>query len=142
MGDAKALLRRLLAGTEDALLIQFFRYVLVGGLAFVVDFGGLYVLTEHAGLHYLTANALAFLLGLTTNYLLSVTWVFSRRTLDSRGREFAIFAAVGIVGLGINELVMWLLTDHAGAHYMVSKLAATAVGLLWNFGGRKALLFR
>lgn len=142
MDAAKALLRRLLTGAEDGLLIQLFRYVLVGGLAFVVDFGGLYLLTEHAGLHYLVANALAFTLGLATNYLLSVTWVFSRRSVDSRAREFAIFAAVGLVGLGINELVMWLMTDHAGTHYLISKVVATAVGLLWNFGGRKLLLFR
>lgn len=141
-GDPRALVRRLLVGDEDGLLIQLFRYSLVGGLAFVVDFGSLFAFTEYAGLHYLAANALAFLLGLTTNYLLSISWVFSRRTLDNRTGEFAVFAGVGLVGLGINEGIMWLMTDLVGMYYMGSKVVSTGVGLVWNFGARKALLFR
>jgi len=47
---------------------QFAQYVLVGGLAFVVDFTALFVLTDYFGLHYLVSASLAFLLGLITNY--------------------------------------------------------------------------
>ena len=142
MGRVQALARRLLSGAEDSLLIQIFRYTIVGGLAFVVDFGALYLFIEYGGLHYLVANALAFLLGLTTNYLLSISWVFNRRNLESRSGEFLIFAIIGLVGLGINEAVMWVMTDHVGTHYMVSKVVSTGVGLVWNFGARKILLFR
>ena len=52
----------LFAGRTDNLLLQLFRYSLVGGLAFVVDYGALVALTELAGLHYLWSAALAFTL--------------------------------------------------------------------------------
>jgi putative flippase GtrA len=48
-----------------------------------VDFGSLYVLTEYAGVYYLVSAAAAFLLGLSTNYALSVAWVFGTRAVSS-----------------------------------------------------------
>jgi putative flippase GtrA len=55
--------------------------------------------------------------------------------------QFGVFALVGLVGLGLNELIMWALTDGAGLHYMLSKVGATVVIYLWNFFIRKMLLF-
>jgi putative flippase GtrA len=131
----------LLRGSTDDTAIQLMRYTVVGGLAFAVDFGTLFVLTEAAGLHYLVSAALAFLLGLSTNYALSVTWVFPRRRLRSRWVEFGIFGAIGLVGLGMNEFVMWVLTDKLGVHYLGSKAASAVVVYLWNFFARKHTLF-
>ena len=74
------------------MLTQLFRYTLVGGLAFVVDFGTLALLTERLGIHYLHAAAISFVLGLSINYGLSVFWVFDKHRLDNRFREFAIFS--------------------------------------------------
>ena len=57
----------LFTGQTDSPTVQVFRYTLVGGLAFVVDYTSLVLLKEVAGLHYLSAAAVAFLLGLATN---------------------------------------------------------------------------
>jgi len=77
----------LLKNPTDNTGIQLVRYTLVGGVAFLVDFGLLFMLTEYAGMHYLAAAAVAFLGGLTTNYALSVSWVFSRRSMGSGWME-------------------------------------------------------
>lgn len=134
-------LRSLVVGKSDKLWVQLGRYVVVGGLAFVVDMAVLIALTELGVLPYLASAAVAFLFGLTTNYLLSVTWVFDTRKTTSPWIEFAIFALVGVVGLGINEVVMWSLTDGLGVWYVGSKLVATAMVFAWNFGVRKIALF-
>lgn len=136
------LVKRILTEESDNTLIQIFRYTIVGGFAFVVDFGSLWALTEFAGFHYLVSAALAFVLGLTTNYLLSIAWVFNRRNVENRSKEFLIFAMVGVVGIGVNELMIWSLTEYAGFHYLASKIASTFVVYVWNFGARKILLFR
>lgn len=121
--------------------VQLVRYAVVGGIAFVVDYGSLYLLTELAGLNHLVSAAIAFILGLATNYLLSISWVF-RNSRRMRGAvEFSVFALVGIVGLGLNEAIIWLGTDVLGLHYMLSKVASTAIVFFWNFFGRKFLLF-
>jgi putative flippase GtrA len=129
-------IERLLRQPTDNTAIQLFRYTFVGGLAFLVDFGSLFLLTEFAG-----SAAIAFLLGLATNYVLSITWVFNRRRVSSRWLEFTIFGIIGIIGLGLNELIIWQATETLKLHYLVSKLIATATVYLWNFFARKYTLF-
>ena len=120
---------------------QFLRYALVGGVAFVVDFISLNVLTEYMGVYYLHSAALAFLLGLTTNYVLSVLWVFQKRTFQNRVVEYGIFGLLGLLGLGLNQLLMYSLTEHAELDYRFSKVIATGLVFMWNFGSRKLILF-
>ena len=134
-------IERLLLRSSDHLLTQFFRYAIVGGISFVVDFGLLYLLTGYAGLHYLLSATIAFLAGLTVNYLISIRWVFRRHTLDNRTAEFALYAVIGVVGLLLNDLLLYLFTDRLELHYLLSKLVAAAIVLIWNFAGRKFLLF-
>ena len=93
-------------------------------------------------IHYLYSAALAFILGLSVNYALSVTWVFNERSLSNRYVEFATFAWIGIIGLGINELLMWVLTDMLFVHYAGSKCVSAVIVFLWNFVCRKLILFR
>jgi putative flippase GtrA len=131
----------LLIDQTDSTLMQLFRYTLVGGLAFVIDYGALFLLAEFTGLHYLWAAALAFTLGLVTNYCISVRWVFGKRGVQNRQVEFLVFALLGVLGLGINEVVMLTLTSGAGLHYLLSKLVSTGVTYGWNFASRKVLLF-
>jgi putative flippase GtrA len=117
------------------------RYVVVGGIAFAVDFGTLYALTEFARSHYLVSAAVGFLLGLILNYWLSRAWVFARRTVEKASVEFAVFAIIGVVGLGLNEAILWFGSEVLQQHYLVAKLASAGLVLAWNFGARRALLF-
>jgi putative flippase GtrA len=141
-GAADVAFRRLVSDPTDNLVVQFLRYTVVGGFAFAVDFTVLVVLTSVMGLHYLISAALAFTLGLATNYALSTIWVFHKRTLANRQLEFLVFAGIGLVGLGLNEALMWLLADKVEVHYAVSKLGATFLVHLWNFLARRFCLFR
>lgn len=125
----------------DNTFIQFFRYCFVGGLAFLVDYGLLYLLSDKFGLHYLLSASIAFIAGLVVNYLISTFWVFSESKYQDKRKEFAIFAIIGVIGLGLTEGLMWLFTDLAGMHYMLSKLITAALVLLWNFIARKVILF-
>lgn len=132
---------KLLKQPTDDVWIQLFRYFFVGGTAFAVDFGLLWVLTECAGLHYLLSAALSFAAGLTVNYLLNVWWVFCDHVLRSRIVEFAIFVLIGMIGLCLNEAIIWCATEWLHLHYLSSKIVSTAVVFLWNFMARKYLLF-
>ena len=134
-------LKSLLLDKSNQIHIQLLRYGFVGGCAYAVDFGSLYVFTEYLGIHYLISAALAFILGLITNYLLSIAWVFHTRSVTDQKKEFAIFALIGIVGLGFNELFIWVFTEWGQMHYLVSKLISTVFVFFWNFFARKKALF-
>ncbi len=134
--------RKLLTRSTDKTGIQFFRYIFVGGVAFLVDFTSLYVLTDYFGIFYLISAAIAFILGLIINYILSINWVFNRRTLDNKTIEFSVFAFIGIIGLGLNELFIWFFTAELSFFYLISKILAAIIILFWNFFARKLTLFK
>ncbi|MGE4443313.1 MAG: GtrA family protein [Desulfomicrobium sp.] len=125
-----------------AIIAEFFKYGVVGLLAFVLDFSILFIFTEFLGVNYLLAAALGFISGLLLNYVLSLVWVFKKKCYDSRWKEFSIFALIGVGGLVLNELIIWLFTEEFGLHYTVSKIISTIVVFLYNFGLRKFILFR
>lgn len=136
----KELLHRLFVYKTNNLLIQLIRYTIVGGLAFVVDFGLLFVLTEYAGLHYILSATCSFLAGLLVNYYISTAWVFES-SIKSKQIEFTLFALIGVVGLGLNDLLIWIFTEKFQIYYMLSKLITAVLVYLWNFLGRKYLVF-
>ncbi len=67
--------------------------------------------------------------------------IFSNHTLQSRWLEFAIFVAIGLVGLVINDVVMLICAQQLGLQFQLAKLLAAAVVLVFNFAGRRAVLF-
>lgn len=135
-------LRRLFVEETNHTLIQLLRYTLVGGAAYGVDFTTLYLLTDRGGLHYLLSAALAFSAGLVVNYLLSIAWIFRRRQVESRSVEFIAYASIGLVGLVLNELFLWIGVEGLGLHYLVAKVGSAVLIYLWNFFVRKFFLFR
>lgn len=123
------------------IFIQLFRYVFVGGVAFLIDFGLLFFLTEYVLLPYVLSATISFIGGLIVNYLLSVKWVFnSSNNSDSvRAVEFFLFALIGIIGLGINALIIWSFTEFLDFHYLISKIFSTIIVFLWNFLARRTM---
>lgn len=118
---------------------QFIRYVFVGGVAAAVDSGSLYLLHSQLAVHFLVAAAIGFLLGLLINYLISIAWVFE--STGNLKQEFALFAMIGVGGLGWTELIMWTSVKIAHFPVMAAKLIALALVLVWNFGMRKKFVF-
>ena len=130
---------------RSSLIGQFVRYLVTGGFAFVVDFLLYAFCLYELNWHYLVANLAGLVAGLIINYVMSVAWVFSecKRVLEDRKTvEFGVFAIVGIIGVGINELLMLLMVGMLDANEMKSKIVAAILVLVWNFGVRKMVLFR
>jgi putative flippase GtrA len=130
---------------RKSLLGQFLRYLVTGGLAFVVDFGLFALCLYIWEWHYLLANLVGLVAGLVLNYTMSIVWVFTacERTLEKRKvMEFTLFALVGIAGVGINQLLMFLMVGVFDWNEMLSKMSAAVLVLMWNFGARKLMLFR
>ena len=123
----------------DDVKIQFFRYIFVGGFAAVVNIGSLYILKEYLNIYYLVANILAFILGLVTNYILSKWLVFAKENSMNKIVEFISYSMIGVLGLGLDTLFMWLFTDKVKLYYMLSKIISTGLVFIWNFFARKGI---
>jgi len=131
-------------GGVAALLRQMVQYLGVSGVALAVDFGTMTLLIHLAKVNYIVAATFGFCLGLAVNYALSRLWVFAGQSsrLSSRTAEFGVFAVIGVVGLVLNDLIIWAVTEGFGLNPLVSKLLATGVVFFWNFLLRRHLLFR
>ncbi len=119
---------------------EFIQYVVVGGLAFLVDW---FLLTRGISwghLSYPVATALGFCAGLITNYTLCILWVW-RGAHKQTARDFFLFTAIGLAGLGITELGMWIGVGLAGFGASPVKIVVAGVVLFWNFILRKFLVF-
>lgn len=142
----KMIFRRLLSRfPRESLQGQFLRYLVTGGLAFVVDFGLFALCLYVFDWHYLLANLVGLVAGLVLNYTLSIFWVFTacKRTFEKKKvAEFTLFALVGFAGVGINQLLMYAMVDGVGLDEMLSKIIAAVLVLMWNFGARKLMLFK
>jgi len=136
------MIKKLFTQKTENTFIQFFRYFFVGGFAFLVDFGLLYILTDKLKIFYLLSATIAFICGIIVNFILSKLWIFQKKAAVNKYLEFGIFAAVGVIGLGLNDLIMWFLTSKLSLYYLISKLAATALVYVWNFGARKYILYK
>ena len=124
--------------TEDV-KIQFFRYLFVGGFAAVINIGSLYILKEFMHINYLIANVVGFIFGLITNYILSKLLVFAKEESVNRTFEFIVYAVIGVLGLGLDTLFIWVFTEKFAIYYMLSKIISTGLVFIWNFAARKTM---
>lgn len=110
-------------------------------LATSADMFILYELTAKLGLPYTVSAVFGYSFGMLLNYLNSILWVFSDRRFESRTIEFSAFTAIGIMGLGLTEAILYLSIDKLNMHIIMAKLLAVIIVFIWNFSMRKTLIF-
>jgi len=118
---------------------QLIKFGIIGGFAFLIDYSLLYTLTEFLGIYYLYSSIISFTISLIFNYIASIKWVFDvskKQTL----KDFSIFVLLSLIGLGINQLIMYIMVEKARIWYMFSKIVATIIVMVWNFITRKIFI--
>ena len=122
------------------LFLQMFKFLLVGGLAFVIDYVTLIICKEVFNIPVLISAAIAFTVSVVVNYILSVKWVFDVDKSKSEKKNFIIFIVFSVIGLGLTELIMWFGVDIVKISYLIVKIIATAIVMVFNFVTRKLFL--
>lgn len=128
---------------------EFFRYAIVGGIAFVADWGTLFLVKEFvlkgdSKPELFASTAAGFIIGLVINYILSIVFVFKKSDNNNSGKSvkaFITFAVIGVIGLGLTELGMYAGVYLLNWHYLVTKIIVAALVLVWNYCGRKIFVF-
>lgn len=153
--------------TKKQLFWEIFRFLIVGGTATIVDYAISYVFYHWLlppdliglTLSLIISTAAGFCVGLVVNWLLSITFVFKQVTDEKKSKSsksFLIFAVIGLIGLGLTEVGMHLgvkflpeitlfgETEFLGEawKWWISKVVMTCTVLIWNYVGRKLLIFK
>jgi putative flippase GtrA len=119
--------------------MQFFLYLIVGGLSFWVDIG-IFVGLRQCDVPVIPASITSFMLATAANYLLSILLAFERGRFR-RHVELLRFSIVVLVGLGLNTFLVWLLVYPLSVHPTAAKVLAVPFVLVWNYLGRRLLVF-
>lgn len=124
----------------EHLLIQIFKFGIVGVVATIIDFFFLYVFKEVCQFEVVVANTLSFGISVVYNYFASLVFVFDVNPEKSQKKNFIIFIIFSVIGLFLNDLIVWVVTDKLRVHYLLSKVIATVFVMVFNFVTRKKFL--
>ena len=120
------------------LIEQIFKFGIVGVIAFLIDFGLFALLTQVFHVNYLIAQVISFSVSLAFNYWASIKWVFDAK--KQTVKEVILFIVLSVIGLGINEILLYIGVDKIHIHELIVKLFATGVVMVYNFVTRKIFI--
>ena len=135
------MINKLFKESTDNIVIQLFRYVFVGGTAFVVDFFFLYFFSDICGIYYLVSAVLSFIISVLVNYVMSTKWVFNQDKIENKVLEFNLFILISTIGLVFTEILLYFFTDIVGLYYLISKIISAIIVLFWNFLARRVMFY-
>lgn len=115
------------------LIAQVLKFGVVGGTAFLIDYSIMIALTEFFGINYLISSGISFVVSVIYNYILSVHWVFDVDKDGDKKKEFIVFILLSVIGLGLNQLLMWVFVSRVHVFYMLAKIFVTAIVMIYNF---------
>ena len=119
---------------------KFLKFAVVGFSGIFVDFGVTYVFKEKLNVHKYVANSLGFIMATISNYLLNRYWTFNTGQ-GAQFSQFGKFFGIAIIGLVLNNLLIYLFNDKLKIHFYVSKAFAIVIVSVWNFLGNYLYTF-
>jgi putative flippase GtrA len=133
-----------LTGARDRLR-QFASYFGIGVIATLVDWAIFYLLIGVLGIFYVPALATSYGASTLLNFFLNRQFTF-RNTSRQVHLQLALFGAIAVIGLGLNEGIIYSLVHlvpggEIDVSLMVSRVIATVAVFAWNFMLNKRLTF-
>lgn len=122
-------------------IVQFIRFLIVGAGTFGIDFSLLVFLTSYCGINYLFSATAGFLAGSVANYFISIRWVFSQGKYKRKTIEFSVFILFTVLGLALNNAIMYAGHGVLTYDYRIVKFVSLAVVTLFNFATKKCIVF-
>lgn len=116
----------------NILIFKFIQFSLVGLVGMVIDFGTTITCKEFLKWQKYLANSCGFLLAVCSNYLLNRHWTFGE-THSPVLAAFFMFLVISLIGLLINNSVIWISHEKIRLKFYFSKFIAIGVTVFWNF---------
>ncbi len=85
---------------------RFFRFILVGLLNTLIDFGLMNLFTQVFRIPLVIAQALSFSIAVICSYLLNRAWIYPEAIGGSMQEQFPKFVTINLLGLGVRSLLV------------------------------------
>lgn len=130
------------------------KFVLVGGLNFLVNIGVLnlliFIASIASGPAFSVFKGTSFIAAVINSYLFNKFWTFGAGDKKEAGKEFISFFIVSLIGFVINNVIASLIVNWIGPQWGVAEnvwanigaIVAAFTGMSWNFIGYKFFVFK
>lgn len=115
-------------------------YGIIGCCASGLDFLIYTVLITVAGCHYIFSNSISVLAGIATSFILNRNYNF--RVKDNTKKRFFIFLTVGLCGMLLSNLILWMCIYHLEMNKIVSKICSIILVVCFQFLINKYVTFK
>lgn len=122
-------------------LILFIRYNIFAGFSTLLDLILIYVLTEFFNIWYMYSVTIGYIVGVSTNYILNKYLTFKNKSRKIV-LQFGLFVTIALIGLLLNQIIIYLLVEFIGMWYMLAKIIAVVIVMFWNFSRHKKWTFK
>lgn len=120
---------------------RFLRYTAISGTTFAFDLGILWVMIEVLRMNYLVATALALLIAVSCNYLVSRKWVF-QRTERKFAHGYFYFIKFALLGMTATTGLMWVMTTFTTLHFIPARFIVGVIVGTSNYMANLYLNFK
>ena len=115
-------------------------YGIIGSFSSGLDFAIYTLLVQIFGVQYLIANCISVLGGISTSFVLNRNYNFKIK--DHAKRRFTIFLTVGLCGLVMSNIILYLCIDILTMDKLISKLLSIVLVVFFQFLVNKYLTFK
>ena len=115
-------------------------YGIIGSFTSALDFAVFTMLSKYIGIHYIIANCISVLVGITTSFALNRSINF--KVKDKTGKRFLIFLTVGLCGLLLSNVILYVGIDMLSGDELIVKLASIVLVVGFQFILNKFITFK
>jgi putative flippase GtrA len=126
---------------DQTLLWKFIKFGIVGFSGVFVDFGITWLLKEKVRVNQYIANSAGFMCAVVSNYILNRIWTFHSND-PGVAVQFSKFLLASLIGLALNNAIIYALNERLKVNFYVSKLIATGIVMIWNFWANYTFTFK
>jgi len=126
------ILSQIMADGYFQFLLKFLKFSVVGFSGLLLDFSATWITKEKFGFNKYLSNSLGFSIAATTNYILNRIWTFHSKD-PQLVVQYTKFYIISLIGLALNNLVLYLLHGKMNLNFYASKLIAILLVTAWNF---------
>lgn len=112
--------------------MKFLKFAAVGFSGLFVDYFFTWLCKEKFKIQKYISNSIGFTIAASTNYILNRVWTFESDNPEI-ATEYTQFIVISLIGLGINNFILWLILKKFKINFYIAKFFAICVVTLWNF---------
>lgn len=121
---------------------QMWRYLLVGGVVYLIDFAVYAAVVQVSPQTYLLANGMGKIAGAALGFVLHRRFTFSGAHRDGAERQILFYAGLLLFNLALSSTLLWFALVVVGADALIARVAVDGLVILMSFLGMRLWVYR